>query len=176
MRQIDNTTKKRQLLGSKSLKWFSCFGVWFFCFVFVFVFLMGRNWVSHLFPGILLLPLLPCSVQLQHSEGSDTFQCMLDYFLVSMTHPTLTWTTGSLTCVCVVFLCMRMYIYIHGGPGFTLQSHPKDVCINPLIAPACIYIRRFRASLLLRFSFPLTLSLPCLPCCHSEKDEQKCHT
>ena len=95
MRQIDRTTKKRQLFRIKIFEMVQLFLGVVFCFVFVFafVFLMGRNWVSHLFPGILLLPLSPYSVQLQHSEGSDTFQCMLGYFDVSIIHPTLTRTT-----------------------------------------------------------------------------------
>ena len=46
------------------------------------------------------------SVQFQCSEGSDTFECMLGYFDVFITHQTLTWTTGSLMCTCDLFACV----------------------------------------------------------------------
>ena len=48
---------------------------------------------------------------------------MLGYFCVSIIHQTLTWTTGSLTCVCDLFACMHT-----GELGF--ESHPKDFCVT----------------------------------------------
>ena len=40
------------------------------------------------------------------------------YFVVSIIHRTLSWTTGSLTCVCDLFACVYRPRFI---------SHPKDV-------------------------------------------------
>ena len=45
--------------------------------------------------------------QLQQSEDSWHFYFTLGYFVVSIIHRTLTWTTGSLTCVCDFFA--RLY-------------------------------------------------------------------
>ena len=47
------------------------------------------------------------SVHTQHCEDSDTFSAWLEmgYLSVSITHGTLTWTTGSFTCICDLFAC-----------------------------------------------------------------------
>ena len=41
------------------------------------------------------------------APANDTrhFQCLLGYFDVAIIHRTLTWTTGSLTCVCGLYAC-----------------------------------------------------------------------
>ena len=46
--------------------------------------------------------------QLQHYEDWH-FQCMQGYFSVSKTHETLTWTPGSLMCVCDLFACISTW-------------------------------------------------------------------
>ena len=52
------------------------------------------------------------SVQLHHYQDSDTLiKCILGYSGVSIIHRTLTWTTGSLTCVCDLFAYIYIYIY-----------------------------------------------------------------
>ena len=55
-------------------------------------------------------------VHLQHDEDSDTFYCMLGYFGVPIVHLTLTWTTGSLTCVGDLFAC----VYARGTSVYSL--------------------------------------------------------
>ena len=65
--------------------------------------------------------LLSYSVQLQRYEDWH-FQCMLGYFVVSIIHRTLTWTTGSLTCVCDPLA----YAYTRGASVYNI--HPKDFC------------------------------------------------
>ena len=53
---------------------------------------------------------------------------MLGYFVVSIVHWTLTWTTGSLTITCIyIYICdlFACIIYTHGGPQFIVSS--KDL-------------------------------------------------
>ena len=44
------------------------------------------------------------------------FWCTLGYLTVTMIHPTLKWTTGSLTCVCDLFAC----VYTQGTSVYSL--------------------------------------------------------
>ena len=82
-----------------------------------------RTWISSKKVMLLAIPrqlvLHPYSVQLQYPEDSEIlwrfwcFWCMLGYSGGSIVHQTLTWTTGSLTCVCDLLSCV--HIYIHSG-------------------------------------------------------------
>ena len=60
---------------------------------------------------LFLCVLPPYCVQFQKLWRLWHFQCMLGYFGVSTISQTLTWITGSLTCVCDLFACMHT-----GGP------------------------------------------------------------
>ena len=61
------------------------------------------QWVGH---KIVAQPLLLLLMTIGHKAGHYChFQCMLNYFLVSIVHRTLTVTTGSLTCICALFAC-----------------------------------------------------------------------
>ena len=61
--------------------------------------------------------LLSYSVQLQHYEDFDTFSAWWAVFEVSIIHQTLTWATGSLTCVNVF-----RHAHTSWGPRFTVSS------------------------------------------------------
>ena len=62
-----------------------------------------------------LVNLLQPLMTLGHKAGRYCHvQCILSYFLVSIVHRTLTWTTGSLTCI---------YIYI----SFCMRIHTEDL-------------------------------------------------
>ena len=63
------------------------------------------------------LHLLPYSVWLQHDEDWHC-QCMLGYSGVSIIHQTLTWTSGSLTCLCV-----------HSGCKCDAHAYTGDLCL-----------------------------------------------
>ena len=75
---------------------------------------------SNFFSFLLLLLLVPYSVQLQHAEDSWHFQCVQGYLDVLIIHRTLTWTTGSLTRVslshCDHFAC----VYTQGASDYSL--------------------------------------------------------
>ena len=58
------------------------------------------------------------SYSVQHYEDTDTFSGCWGYFGVSIIHRTLTWTAGSLTCVCDLF-GMRIHTV---GPRFIVSS------------------------------------------------------
>ena len=64
------------------------------------------------------LLLLSYSAQLQHCEHSDIFSACWFLFVcfVSREHRILTWTTGSLTCVCDLFAC----VYRQGTSDYSL--------------------------------------------------------
>ena len=63
-----------------------------------------------------VLLLLSYSIQLQHDEDSDTFSACWVILFDSIVHRTLTWTTGSLTCLIhVIFL----HVYTHGEVRLT---------------------------------------------------------
>ena len=57
---------------------------------------------------------------------------MLGYFSVSIIHQTLTWTTGTLTCVWDLFACIYLGLY----------SHPKDFFFSSFF-PCCCCWRRW---------------------------------
>ena len=57
-------------------------------------------------------------------------------FCVSIIHQTLTWTTGSLTCVCDLFRCMRIHM---GGLWFIVSSEGLKVAADRYV---CVAVKR----------------------------------
>ena len=76
------------------------------------------SWLCCFFLHLLLF--LPYTVQLQHSEYSDTAHAGL-FWCFQLGTRSLTWTTGSLTCgVCDLFVCDN--VYMHRGLQFIVLS------------------------------------------------------